>query len=87
MCVLAQARLILCDSMDYTPRGSSVHGKTVGVGCHFLLQGIFLTQGRSPVSPALARWVLPVSNLGSLDQVSVKTKKKFFFSLRKRRLE
>ena len=26
MCVLAQARLILCDSMDYTPRGSSIHG-------------------------------------------------------------
>ena len=23
-------------------------------GCHFLLQGIFLTQGSSPVSPALA---------------------------------
>ena len=31
--------------------------KDTGVGCHFLLQGIFLTQGSSPrslVSPALA---------------------------------
>ena len=32
-------------------------GKNTGVGCHFLLQGIFQTQGLnsgSPVSPALA---------------------------------
>ena len=33
--------------MDYGPLGSSVHGdppgKKIGVGCHFLLQGIFLT--------------------------------------------
>ena len=31
-------------------------GKNTGVGCHFLLQGIFLTQGsnRSLLSPALA---------------------------------
>ena len=32
--------------------GSSVHGdfpsKNTGVGCHALLQGIFLTQGSSP---------------------------------------
>ena len=34
--------------MDCSPPGSSVHGnspgKNTGVGCHFLLQGIFLTQ-------------------------------------------
>ena len=39
----------LCDSMDCGPPGSSVHGilqtKNTGVGCHILLQGIFLTQG------------------------------------------
>ena len=39
----------LCDPMDCIPPGSSVHGvppgKNTGVGCHFLLQGIFLTQG------------------------------------------
>ena len=32
-------------------------GKNAGVGCHFLLQGIFLTQGSNPglfMSPALA---------------------------------
>ena len=35
--------------MDYSLPGSSVHGiflgKNTGVGCHFLLQGILLTQG------------------------------------------
>ena len=40
-----------CDSMGCSPPGSSVHGdspgKNTGVGCHFLLQGIFLTQGSS----------------------------------------
>ena len=39
----------LCDPMDCSPPGSSVHGdypgKKTGVGCHALLQGIFLTQG------------------------------------------
>ena len=31
-------------------------GKNTGAGCHFLLQGIFLTQGSNPhvASPALA---------------------------------
>ena len=36
----------LCDSMDCSPLGSSVHGdspgKNTGVGCHELLQGVFL---------------------------------------------
>ena len=39
----------LCDPMDCISPGSSIHGifsgKNTGVGCHFLLQGIFLTQG------------------------------------------
>ena len=38
----------LCDPMDCSPSGSSVHGifpgKNTGVGCCFLLLGIFLTQ-------------------------------------------
>ena len=37
----------LCSPMDCSPPGSSVHGdspgKNTGVGCHALLQGIFLT--------------------------------------------
>jgi len=46
----AQECLTLCDCMDYSPPGSSVHGvgKNIGVGCHFLFQRIFPTQGLNP---------------------------------------
>ena len=41
--------LTLCDPVDYSPPSSSVHGaspgKNTGVGYHFLLQGVFPTQG------------------------------------------
>ena len=44
-----QSCLTLCDPMDYSPSGSSVHGdslgKNTGVSCHALLQGIYPTQG------------------------------------------
>ena len=47
--LVAQASPTLCNPMDYRPPGSSVHGdspgKSTGVGCHFLLQGIFPSQG------------------------------------------
>ena len=33
-------------------------GKNTGVGCHFLLQGIFLTQGLNPHFLHLPQWVL-----------------------------
>ena len=45
---VAQSCPTLCDPMDCSPPGSSVHrlsGKNTGVGSHSLLQGIFLTQG------------------------------------------
>ena len=51
-CAPAQSRLTLCDPMDYSrtrllcPWDSP--GKNTGVGCHFLLQGIFPTQGSNP---------------------------------------
>ena len=41
----------LCDPIDGNPPGSPAWdspGKNTGVGCHFLLQGIFLTQGSNP---------------------------------------
>ena len=42
----------LWNPMDSNSPGSSVHrdspGKNTGVGCHALLQGIFLTQGWNP---------------------------------------
>ena len=39
-----QSRPTLCDSMDYVAH-QAPPGKNTGVGCHALLQGIFLTQG------------------------------------------
>ena len=45
----AQSCPTLCNLMDYSPLGSSVHGifpgKGTRVSCYFLLQGVFLTQG------------------------------------------
>ena len=47
--LLAQSCLTLCNPMDCSLPGSSLHGdspgKNTGMGCHSLLQGIFLTQG------------------------------------------
>ena len=48
---------LFCDPVDCSPLGSSVHGISQAriVNCHFLLQGIFPTQGlNEPTSPALA---------------------------------
>ena len=43
VCLVAQSCLTLCDSMDCSPPGSSVHGgspgKNTGLGCYALLQG------------------------------------------------
>ena len=50
-CSAARLCPILCDPMDCCPPDSSVHGissKNTGAGCHFLLPGIFLTQGSNP---------------------------------------
>ena len=48
----ALAQSCLCDPMDCSPPGSSVHGdfpgKNTAVGCHALLQGIFPTQQWKP---------------------------------------
>ena len=48
----AQSCPTLCDLMDHSLPGSeeplspwNFPGKSTGVGCHFLLQGIFPTQG------------------------------------------
>ena len=70
VCVCAQSCLTLCDPMDCSPPGSSVHGdsagKNTGVGCHALLQGIFPGQGSNQ---DLLHWQagsLPLRNLGSV---------------------
>ena len=55
-----QSCLTLCDSMDCSPPGSSVHGdfsgKNTGVGCHALLQEILPTQGLNPHLLQLLHW-------------------------------
>ena len=59
LCLVAQSYTTLCDPMDCSPPGSSVHeilqGKNTGVGCHFRLKGIFPTRGLNPclLSPTL----------------------------------
>ena len=50
--LIIQSCPTLCNSMDCSPPGSSVHGdllgKNTGVSSHSLLQGIFPTQGSNP---------------------------------------
>ena len=52
LCLVAQSRPTLCDPLNCSLPGSSVHwnspGKCTGMGCHALLQGIFPTQGSNP---------------------------------------
>ena len=69
-CLVAQSCITLCNPMDCSRPGSSVHGgsvsKNIGVGCHFLLQGIFSTQR---LNAPLLHWQacsLPLSIRGAL---------------------
>ena len=54
----------LCNPMNYSPPGSSVHGifpgKNTGVGCHILFQGNLPTQDSNHVSgvSCIGRWIL-----------------------------
>ena len=60
-----QFSLTLCDPMDCSPPARLLcpwdsPGKITGVGCHALLQGIFLTQGLNQhlYVSFISRWVL-----------------------------
>ena len=68
LCLVAQSCPTLCDLVDYSPSGSSVHGdspgKKTGEGCHALLQGIFPTQEWNPGPPALQADSLPTEPPG-----------------------
>ena len=63
MCLVAQSCLTLCDPMDHSLAGSSVHGdspgKNSGVGCHALLQGHLPNPGIELRSPTLQVDSLP----------------------------
>ena len=64
VCVLGanslQSCLTLCNPLDCSPPGSSVHvnspGRNTGVGCHALLQGVFPTEGSNPLLLHLLLW-------------------------------
>ena len=69
LCLVAQPSPTLCNPMDCSLPGTSVHGdspgKNTGVGYHALLQGIFPTQGLNPGLPH-CRWILyQLSHKGS----------------------
>ena len=61
----------LCDPVDYSLPGSSVHGgppgKNTGVDCQALLQGIFPTQGQNPGLPHYRQILYHLSHKGSPD--------------------
>ena len=69
--LLSQSCPTLCNPMDFSPPGSSVHGdspvKNTGVGCHSLLQGILPSQGSNPSLLHLLHWQtgsLPLASPG-----------------------
>ena len=59
----------LCNPVDCSPRGSSVHGdspcKNTEVSCHALLQEIFPTQGSNPGVPHCRQILYWLSHQGS----------------------
>ena len=69
LCLVTQSHPNLCNSMDCSPPGSSVHGdssgKNTGVGCHALLQGIFPTKGSNPGFPPCRQILYHLSHQGS----------------------
>ena len=58
--LVAQSCPTLCDPVDCSPLRllcpSNSPGKNTEVGCHFLLQGIFLMQGLNPHLLCLLHW-------------------------------
>ena len=70
LCLITQSCPTLCDPMDCSLPGSSVHGhspgKNTGISCHaLLLQGIFPTQGSNPCLPHCRQIFCHLSHEGS----------------------
>ena len=74
MCVCVWSHSVVSDSL----RPCGLHparllcpwdspGKNTGVGCHFLLQGIFPTQGSNPGLLLCRQMLYPLSHQGSLN--------------------
>ena len=66
---VAQSYLTLCDPMDCSSSGSSVHeiipGNNTGVCCHFLFQEIFPIQGLNLGLPQCRQMLYHLSHQGS----------------------
>ena len=63
---LSRVQLFATPQTDYSLPGSSVHGiLNTGVGCHFLLQGIFPTQELNPGLPHCRQMLYCLSHQGS----------------------
>ena len=69
LCLVTQLCPTLCDPVDCSLPGFSVHGdspgKNTGVGYHALLQGIFSTQGSKPGLPHCRRILYHLSYEGN----------------------
>ena len=69
LCFVTQLCLTLCDPIDSSPPGFSVHGdfpgKSPGVGCHALLRGIFPSQESNWGLPHCRQFLYCLSHQGS----------------------
>ena len=82
LCLVAQLCPTLCDPIDCSSPGFSVHGdfpsKNTGVGCHDFLQGIFTTQGLNSGLPCCG-WILyQLSHKGSPPGKSLQRRDKVY---------
>ena len=73
MCLVTWMCPTLCNPMDYSPPGSSVHedspDKSTGVGRHALLQGIFPTQGSNSGLPHYRQTLYQLSHQDGLEPI------------------
>ena len=70
LCLVTQSCLTLCNPVDCNLPGRLLcpwdsPGKSTGVGCHFLLQRIYLTQGSNPGLPHCRKMFYHLSHQGS----------------------
>ena len=66
---VAQSCLTLCNPVDCSlpaPPSMDFPAKSTGMGCHFVLQRIFSTQGSNPVLPHCRQALYHLSHQGSL---------------------
>ena len=77
LCLVAQLCQILCNPMDCSASGSSVHGdspgKNIGVGSPALLQEIFPIKGSNSGPPPLQVYSLPSEPPGKPENTGVRS--------------